>query len=146
MGILMALLSGIFMSVQGVWNTGVTEKSSIWVAAGFVQLTAFAVCAAAWLVTGHPSISGLWTVEPKYMLLGGVLGAFITYTVIESMSALGPAQAVMIIVVSQLAAAYLIQLFGLFGVEKAEFQLRKLIGMLLAVAGIILFKWEQGNP
>lgn len=142
MGLIMALLSGIFMSVQGVWNTGVTEKSSVWVAAGFVQLTAFAVCAVAWLFTGRQSVSAIFSVEPKYMLLGGVLGAFITYTVIQSMEALGPAQAVMIIVVSQLAAAYLIELFGWFGVEKVGFEWRKLIGMALAVGGIVLFKWE----
>ena len=146
MGILMALLSGIFMSVQGVWNTAVTEKSSIWVAAGFVQLTAFAVCVAAWFCSGRESISSLWSVEHKYMLLGGVLGAFITYTVIQSMSGLGPAKAVMIIVVSQLAAAYLIELFGIFGVEKVPFSWRKLLGMVLGAAGIILFKWERGNP
>ena len=142
MGMILAFLSGVFMSVQGVWNTGVTEKSSVWVAAGFVQLTAFAVCVVAWLVSGRQSVSALFSVEPKYMLLGGVLGAFITYTVIRSMDALGPARAVMIIVVSQLAAAYLIELFGWFGVEKVEFEWRKLIGMLLAVGGIVLFKWE----
>lgn len=142
MGIIMALLSGILMSVQGVWNTAVTEKSSVWVAAGFVQLTAFAVCAAAWLVTGRQSVSTLFSVEPKYMLLGGVLGALITYTVIESMGALGPAKAALIIVVSQLAAAYLIELAGWFGVEKVGFEWKKLIGMALAVGGIFLFQWE----
>lgn len=53
------------------------------------------------------------------MLLGGAIGAFITYTVIRSMDALGPAKAVMLIVVAQLAVAYIIELFGWFGVEAA---------------------------
>ena len=74
------------------------------------------------------------------MLLGGVMGALITYTVIRSMSNLGPAEAVMIIVTAQVLVAYLIELFGLFGVEKVDFQWSKLIGVLLAVGGIILFK------
>lgn len=60
-------------------------------------------------------------VTPKYMLLGGVIGAFITFTVIKSMDALGPAKAVMLIVIAQLLAAYLIELAGIFGVEKADF-------------------------
>lgn len=77
------------------------------------------------------------------MLLGGAIGAFITYTVIRSMEMLGPAKAVMLIVVAQVFVAYLIELFGLFGVEKAQFSWQKVIGMLLAVAGIILFKWKQ---
>jgi transporter family-2 protein len=74
------------------------------------------------------------------MLLGGVMGALITYTVIRSMSNLGPAEAVMIIVTAQVLVAYLIELFGLFGVEKVNFQWSKLIGVLLAIGGIILFK------
>ena len=80
--------------------------------------------------------------DHKYMLFGGVIGAFITLTVIQSMSQLGPARAVMLIVVSQLLIAYLIELFGLFGVEKVGFDWRKVIGMGLAISGIIIFKWK----
>ena len=36
-GFLIAMLSGALMSIQGVFNTGVTKSSSIWVAAGFVD-------------------------------------------------------------------------------------------------------------
>ena len=55
---------------------------------------------------------------------------------------LGPAKAVMVIVVAQLLVAYLIELFGLFGVEKQPWDIKKAFGMLLAIAGIILFKWK----
>ena len=82
----------------------------------------------------------LFQVENKYTLLGGVIGAFITFTVIQSMGSLGPAKSVMIIVVSQLLVAYLIELFGIFGVERAAFEWKKVIGMGLAIAGIVLFK------
>lgn len=37
-------------------------------------------------------------------------------------------------------AAYLIELLGLFGAEKAAFQFRKLIGLLIAVAWVIIFQ------
>lgn len=77
------------------------------------------------------------------MLLGGVIGAFITLTVILSMDQLGPAKAALIIVVSQLAVAYLIELFGLFGMEKVDFQWSKLLGMIVAVVGIFIFKWQS---
>ena len=43
-GIMIALLSGALMSIQGVFNTGVTKQTSLWVATGFVQLTALLVC------------------------------------------------------------------------------------------------------
>ncbi len=76
------------------------------------------------------------------MLLGGVIGAFITFTVVKSMSQLGPAKAVLLIVVSQLLVAYLIEVFGIFGVEKVGFEWKKVIGMLLAITGIVIFKWD----
>lgn len=75
------------------------------------------------------------------MLLGGAIGAVITYTVIKGMEMLGPARAVMIIVISQLIVAYLIELFGLFGVEKQPLEMRKIVGMGVAIAGIVIFKW-----
>ena len=120
-GFLIALLSGALMSVQGVFNTQVTKTTGMWVSNGWVQFSAFLLCAAAWLIAGRDSIGNLWKVEPKYVLLGGVIGAFITITVIQSMGSLGPARSVMLIVISQLAVAYLIELMGLFGVERADF-------------------------
>lgn len=141
-GFLIAVFSGVLMSVQGVFNTRVTESSSIWTANAFVQCSAFLVCMAAWAATDRSNLLGVFKVEPKYMLLGGVMGAAITWTVIKSMDMLGPAKAVLFIVVAQIAAAYLIELFGLFGTQKADWEWRKAIGMALAVAGIAVFKWE----
>lgn len=129
------------MSVQGVFNTQVTKTSGIWVANAFVQFTALLVCLAVWLVTDRTSFAQIMKVEPKYMLLGGAIGAFITYTVIKGMDLLGPARAVMLIVIAQLAVAYLIELLGLFGVEKQPLEVRKMIGMGVAIAGIVIFKW-----
>lgn len=140
MGIVIALLSGALMSIQGVMNTGVTKQSSIWTAAGWVQLSAFLICVLMWFVSGRQPISALWQVEPKYMLSGGILGALITYTVIRSVDRLGPAQSALLIVVSQIVIAYGIELFGLLGVEKAGFEWRKLIGAAVAIAGIVIFK------
>jgi transporter family-2 protein len=129
------------MSIQGVFNTKVTENSSLWAANVFVQFTALIVCLGAWLMTDRTSFKAVITVEPKYTLLGGVIGAFITFTVIKSMDSLGPAKAVMLIVIAQLIVAYAIELLGLFGVEKAEFSWRKLIGMAVAIVGVIVFKF-----
>lgn len=141
-GFFIALISGALMSIQGVFNTQVTKSSSIWVANAFVQFTALLVCLAAWLCTDRSSFGALFKVEPKYMLLGGAIGAFITYTVIRSMEMLGPARAVMLIVVAQLLVAYVIELLGWFGVEKQPLEWRKVIGMAVAIVGIVVFKWE----
>ena len=141
-GILIALLSGALMSIQGVFNTQVTKTTGVWVSNGWVQLTAFAVCVAAWLFTGRDSVSALAKVEPKYMLLGGAIGAVITWTVIKSIAALGPAKSALLIVIAQLAVAYIIQLLGLFGMDREPLDWRKVGGLALAIIGIAIFQWE----
>ena len=142
-GILTALLSGALMSVQGVFNTQVTKATSLWVSTSFVQFTAFLVCLVIWYFSDGKSFMTLTQVQDKWTLLGGVIGAFITITVIQSMGSLGPARAAMLIVISQLAVAYVIELFGLFGVEKVDFEWRRLLGMAIAIVGIVIFKWEK---
>lgn len=143
-GIMIALISGALMSVQGVFNTGVTKQTSLWVANSFVQFTGFLLCLLIWFFKEKDhSMMDLWKVEPKYILLGGLIGAGITMTVIQSMDRLGPAKAVMLIVISQIIIAYLIEIFGLFGVEKVPFQWRKVMGAGITIIGIIIFKFQS---
>ncbi len=141
-GIIIALLSGIFMSVQGVFNTELTKQTSLWVAAGWAQISAFTVCVAAWMVTGREPVRGLWQIDNKYMLLTGAIGALITITVVKSVAGLGPAKATMLILIAQMVMSYCIELFGIFGVEKQPFSWRKIIGAVVVSAGIVLFQWE----
>ena len=141
-GILIALISGALMSIQGVFNTEVTKQTSLWVSNSWVQFSALIVCLGAWLFKGRESFGMLLQVDKKYLLLGGVIGAFITLTVIMSMNQSGPAKAALLIVVAQLAVAYVIELFGLFGVEKVAFSWTKAAGLLVSVIGIVIFKWK----
>ncbi|EOS75338.1 hypothetical protein C817_04473 [Dorea sp. 5-2] len=141
-GFFIALLSGALMSVQGVFNTQVTKTTGMWVSNAWVQLTAFAVCIAAWLIAGRDNVMTLTKVEPRYVLLGGVIGAGITLTVIKSMEQLGPAKAALLIVIAQLIIAYVIELLGLFGVEKEPLEWRKIIGMVIALIGVAIFQWK----
>jgi len=142
-GILIAFLSGALMSIQGVFNTGVTKQTSVWTSASFVQFSALIVCIIAWFFTGRESgFLSLFKIDHKYMLLGGIMGAFITYTVIQSVTSLGPARSAIFIVTAQLVISYVIELFGWFGMAKADFEWRKVIGLAIIVGGIVLFKWE----
>ena len=142
-GIFIALISGALMSLQGIFNTEVTKQSSMWVSASWVQFSALVTCLVIWAASDRSSFSVLVKINPRYVLLGGVFGAFITYTVIQSMSALGPARSTMLIVIAQLTISWGVELLGMFGVEKADFSMRRLMGLLIAVVGVILFEWES---
>ena len=78
----------------------------------------------------------------KYMLFTGVAGALITITVIQSIDMISPAKATIFIISTQLFISYLIEVMGLFGMEKVPFQWRKCIGAIIVIAGVVTFKWE----
>ena len=68
-GMVVSVISGILMSVQGVFNSAVTKQTGVWIAAAFVHATAFVVCMAAWFVTGRESSFGaVISARPVYML------------------------------------------------------------------------------
>lgn len=139
-GIVIAMVSGALMSLQGIFNTEVTRQSSIWAAAGWVQMTAFITCVVLYMISGGGEIASMFAIDRKYMLLGGIMGAFITWTVIKSMDSLGPAKATLLIVVTQILVSYLTELTGAFGVEKGTFEWQKLLGAAAAIAGIVIFQ------
>ena len=140
LGILIALLAGLLMSVQGVFNTRVMDTSNMWATNSWVHLTGFAASILIWFFSGRENLFSVFNVSNKLYLLGGVIGAFITFTVIKSISTLGPAQATMIILLAQLVTSCLIEAFGIFGTEKICFNWSKLLGVGLMIAGIVLFK------
>ena len=106
-GLIIALISGALMSIQGVFNTEVTKQSSTWTTSTFVQATGFLACLLIWLIAEREqSFTMLLKVSPRYLLLGGVIGAAITFTVIKSVASLGPAQSAMLIVASQSVVSY----------------------------------------
>lgn len=121
-GFIIAIISGALMSLQGVFNTNVTKSSSIWVAAGFVQITAFVTCLVMWFFNGRPEIGGIFRVDNKLSLLGGVIGAFITFTVVKSVSELGIAKAEITIVVAQVIMAYIIDFSDFLEVRRQSFR------------------------
>ena len=63
-GMIAALVSGALMSIQGVFNTQVTEKTGSWITNTFVQLTGFLVCLCIWFIKERnmTSFSNLMTV------------------------------------------------------------------------------------
>jgi len=139
-GILFALLAGLLMSVQGVFNTRVMDSSNMWATNSWVHITAFVTSISIWFFVGRENLLSVFNVSNKLYLLGGVLGAFITFTVIKSISDLKPTYATMLILLAQLVVSFMIEGFGVFGTEKMCFEWSKLIGVALMIVGIVVFK------
>ena len=64
-GWIVALISGVLMSIQGVLNTEVTKQTSLWVSTGWVQLSALIVCITAWLIRDRKQCDGIDGCQPE---------------------------------------------------------------------------------
>jgi len=137
-----AIISGISMSVQGVFDTRLSEKIGLWETTVLVQGSAFIITLIITFFFGKGGFSNLKEVNKLY-LLGGVLGIIITFTVMKSIGSLGATYAIGIILLAQIVAAALIDAFGLFGSDRLGFHLKDILGVIIMLIGIIIFKWNR---
>ncbi len=138
-GLLMSILAGAAMSVQGVMNTRLGERIGLYGSNAFVQGTAFLLSLIALWIAGKGNLKELPNVSKIYWL-GGAIGLVITLSVMVGIKQLGPTLAVSVILIAQLLIAALIDAFGLLGAEKVPFHFGKYIGLVLMIAGVIAFK------
>lgn len=139
MGYIYAVIAGAIMSLQGVLNTRLGEKIGVLETNAFVQGTAFILSLAVAFFFGKGDITSLFKTD-WYYLTGGALGVVITITVMLAMKNTSPAIAVSVILVSQLLVAAGIDYLGLLETEKISFGLNKIIGLIVLIIGIIVFK------
>lgn len=141
LGIICSVIAGAVMSIQGVFNTRLSDKVGLLESNAYVQGTAFLIGIIAMLIFGRGSLREFGSVK-WYYLTGGVLGFLITLTVILSIKGLSPTAAISIILIAQLLTAALIDCFGLFDTERLPFGWQKYVGLALMLGGIVLFKWK----
>ncbi len=140
-GFIIAIISGISMSLQGIFNTKLGEKLGIWETNVFVQASALLITLIILFFFGDGNFKNIKTANKLY-LLGGVLSVVIIFTVIKSISSLGATVGIGTILVAQITTAALIDAFGLFGNEKISFGPSEILGIVIMIAGIILFEWK----
>ncbi|MBD0383687.1 DMT family transporter [Paenibacillus sedimenti] len=138
-GILFSLLAGAFIAVQGVLNTKLSEKAGFWLTNTIVHASGFVVSLILFALLRDGSLSQLQNVNKGYML-GGVFGVVIVFSVMKGIGQLGPAYSIAILLVAQLIFALVIDTFGLFGAPAVPLAWNKLVGALIIVAGIVVFK------
>ena len=140
-GFIFALIAGATMSVQGVFNTRVSEKIGLLESNLLVQGTAFLIAVIAMFIFGKGDITRVLDCNKLY-LTGGILGFVITITVMLAIGKSSPAVAVSSILIAQLLVASLIEAFGIMGSEKVPFLWNKYAGLALMIIGMILFKFK----
>ena len=138
-GIMFSIAAGLFISLQGVFNTRLGEKVGFWETNTFVHGSGFAFALVMMLIYGSGSFSKLGEVNKLYML-GGALGVLIVFSVMNAISLLGATYSIAILLVTQLIAATAIDSFGLFSSPVIKFDITKLIGLVIMISGIVIYK------
>lgn len=136
--LVLAVVAGLTMALQGSLNSLLGKKIGIFEASFVVHLSAALIIFIIILLNLNKGNIQAWKEVPWYLYLGGVLGVIISYTVIVSIPELGVAVATTFIVAAQVSTACLLDYFGAFGLEKIPFNWLKLLGIILLVAGVKL--------
>jgi len=140
--ILLALIGGIAIATQAPINARLRE---IVVSPVMSALISFAIGTIALFVMHLTGFAGPASFDrilkmPWWYWIGGVLGAFFVFAALTSVSKLGAATVVSLVIVGQLMAALTIDTFGLFGMPVVPLSWQRIVGMVLLMLGAYLMK------
>jgi bacterial/archaeal transporter family-2 protein len=135
----LAVAAGLAGSVQVALMSRLGERIGVFQALGFSTLLT-AVLALGLLVMTRRSVAGYERAlhQPWWMLLGGVMGLLIVFTVTYAGPRIGVAATVGILIAGQLVAGAAIDKWGLFGSARIALHWPRLLGIALLAAGAAL--------
>ena len=132
----LAVAAGLAGSVQVALMSRLGERIGVFQALGFATLLT-AVLAFAILLALRRSAAGYERAlhQPWWMLMGGVMGLLIVFTVTYAGPRIGVAATVGILIAGQLAMGAAIDRFGLFGSARIALHWPRLLGIGLLAVG-----------
>ncbi len=132
--LIMAAASGSLMAIQGTFNSVLGKIIGLLEGTFSVHLLGTVTAGLLLLLLGNGSFAKYLQV-PWFAWLGGPIGVAIIFGVAISIPRLGVGVATTAIIGAQLLTAYLIDHFGLFGMDHIPFGLYKFLGIVLIVIG-----------
>jgi len=128
-------LSGVFMALQGVFNSRLSEKVGLFRSNLYLHGIALGLAFILYLFAPHPVIREKLTFVD---FLGGFLAPAIILLVAYGIARSGAFYATVAIVAAQTLSAALLDNLGLFGLEKRPFTFTEFLGGVLIVVGVYL--------
>lgn len=138
-GILFSILAGVLICIQGVFNTRVSDKIGLLGTTTVVHGIGFLFSLLVLIFFGTSNLEKFKDIN-KFYLLGGAFGVIIVFSVIKGISLLGASFSISILLISQLIVSTFIDTFGLFESTPIRFDFTKLLGIVVMIIGIIIFK------
>lgn len=147
-GLILALIAGAFVSMQNIFNSKVNESTGSWTTTTWVLGMGFAASFIICLIVEGKNAFRIQHMEPWYWV-SGLIGVGVVICLVQGTKHLGPTYAISIVMTSQLGFALLWDSLGWLGLEVVPFTLKQLIGVLVIVGGILVFKFggsEEKQP
>ncbi|QWI72390.1 DMT family transporter [Bacillus mycoides] len=138
-GFSLAILAGILISLQSVFNTKVNEIVGQWLTTACV-LGIGLISSVLFHIITEKSISVNFYTANYLFYISGLFGIGLIICIMGAIKSLGPAYTVLISLITQLVVALCVDTFGLFGMEGVPIQINKLIGIGLLIVGVGIFK------
>lgn len=139
LGIVFAIIAGSLVSMQNIFNSKVNEHVGTWTTTSLVLGLGLLSSLIIGLIFEGKYLFILENMEPWYWF-AGIIGVGVVTCVVQGIRHLGPTYAISIILTSQLGVALLLDSLGWLGLDKVPFTSKQLIGVLVIVGGIIVFK------
>ena len=135
----LAVAAGLAGSVQVALMSRLGERIGVLEALAFsTALTAGIALVVLVLARGSVAAFERAVHQPWWMLLGGVMGLIIVFTITYAGPRIGVAATVGILIAGQLIMGAAIDRFGLFGSERIALHWPRVIGLALLAAGAVL--------
>ncbi|MGE7861483.1 DMT family transporter [Bacillus mobilis] len=138
-GFSLAIVAGVFISLQSVFNAKVNESVGQWLTTSCV-LGIGLISSILFYIIKENSISIKVYTTNYLFYVSGLFGIGLIICIMGAIKSLGPAYTVLISLITQLVVALCIDTFGLFGIESIPLQINKLVGIGLLIMGIGIFK------
>ncbi|PGS39746.1 hypothetical protein COC58_19710 [Bacillus cereus] len=138
-GFSLAIVAGVFISLQSVFNAKVNESVGQWLTTSCVLGIGLISSILFYIITENSISIKVYTTNYLFYV-SGLFGIRLIICIMGAIKSLGPAYTVLISLITQLVVALCIDTFGLFGIESIPLQINKLVGIGLLIMGIGIFK------
>jgi bacterial/archaeal transporter family-2 protein len=117
----------------------VSQQAGTWVTTALVLGLGFAASMSIGLVAEGIRMFQLEEMQ-TWFAFSGLLGVGVVVCMVQGIKLLGPTYGILVALGSQLIFALLLDSLGWLGIERVEFTLSKLLGVLVIIGGAAVFK------
>ncbi|WP_257009845.1 DMT family transporter [Evansella halocellulosilytica] len=134
--IIIAVIGGMLAGTQASINGELGKKIGSIEAAFFSFFIGTVFLTLCMIFTGKGQVTQIFSL-PKWQLIGGILGALFVSFIIFAVPNIGVALTIFAAILGQILISLIIDHFGLFGARPISINVKRIIGVMFMLVGLI---------